>query len=86
VEFATPLSHDEECINAYHDDEPLRYRMMKNLLDDQPVSGLVPHDLEAQLHLACDDGEPRSFTEAKRHAAWRVAMQSNMNAVEKNRT
>jgi hypothetical protein len=69
VEFATPLSHDEECINAYHDDEPLRYRMMENLLDDQPVSGLVPHNLEAQLHLACDDGEPRSFTEAKRHAA-----------------
>jgi hypothetical protein len=25
VEFATPLSHDEEHIDAYHDDEPLRY-------------------------------------------------------------
>jgi hypothetical protein len=47
VEFATLLSHDEERINAYHDGEPLRYRMMKNLLDDQPVPGLVPHDLEA---------------------------------------
>jgi hypothetical protein len=35
VEFATPLSHDEERIDAYHDGEPLRYRMMKNLLDDQ---------------------------------------------------
>jgi hypothetical protein len=69
VEFATPLSHDEECINAYHDGEPLQYRMMENLLNDQPVLGLVPHDLEAQLHLACDDGEPRSFTEAKRHTA-----------------
>jgi hypothetical protein len=57
---------------------------MENLLDDQP--GLVPHDLEAQLHLACDDGEPWSFTEAERHAAWRAAMQSEMDAVEKNRT
>jgi hypothetical protein len=47
VEFATLLSHDEENINAYHDGEPLRYRMMENLLDDQPVPGLVPHDLEA---------------------------------------
>jgi hypothetical protein len=86
VEFATPLSHDEECFNAYHDGNPFRYRTMENLLSDQPVPGLVPHDLEAQLHLTCDDGEPRSFAEAKRHAAWRAAMQSEMDVVEKNRT
>jgi hypothetical protein len=42
--------------------------------------------METQLHLACDDGEPRSFAEAERHAAWRVAMQLEMDAVEKNRT
>jgi hypothetical protein len=38
------------------------------------------------LHLACNDGEPRSFAEAERHAAWRAAMQSVMDVVEKNRT
>jgi hypothetical protein len=86
VEFATPLSHDEEHIDAYHDGEPLRYRTMENLLGDQPVPGLAPHDLEAQLHLACDDGVPRSFAEAERHAASRSAMQSEMDAVEKNCT
>jgi hypothetical protein len=86
VEFATPLSHDEERINVYHDSEPLRYHTMENLLDDQPVPGLVPHDLEAQLHLACDDGKPRSFAEAERHATWHAAMRSEMDAVEKNRT
>jgi hypothetical protein len=47
VEFGTPLSHDEERIDAYHNSEPLRYRMMENLLGDQPVPGLAPHDLEA---------------------------------------
>jgi hypothetical protein len=47
VEFATLLSHDEERINAYHDGEPLWYRMVENLLGDQPVPELVPHDLEA---------------------------------------
>jgi hypothetical protein len=86
VEFATPLSHDEERIDVYHDGEPLRYRMMENFLSDQPVPGLAPHDLEAQLHLVCDDDEPRSFAEAERHAAWRAAMQSEMAAVEKNCT
>jgi hypothetical protein len=84
VEFATPLSHDEERIDAYHDGELLRYRTMENLLGDQPVPGLIAHDLEAQLLLACDDGKPRFFTEAERHAAWRAVMQSEMDAVEKN--
>jgi hypothetical protein len=59
---------------------------MENLLGNQLVSGLVPNDLEAQLHLACDDDEPQSFTEAERHAAWRAAMQSEIDAVEKNST
>jgi hypothetical protein len=66
VEFATPLSHDEERIDAYHDGEPLRYRTMENLVSDQPVPGLVPHDLEAQLHLACDDGEPQGLSRRPR--------------------
>jgi hypothetical protein len=69
VEFATLLSHDEERIDACYDGEPLRYRTMEDLLSDQPMSGLVPHDLEGQLHLACDDDEPRSFTEAEKDAA-----------------
>jgi hypothetical protein len=86
VEFATPLSHDEERIDTYYDGEPLWYRMMENLFSDQPVLGLVPHDLEAQLYLVGNDGEPRSFTEAERHVAWRAAIQSDMDAVEKNRT
>jgi hypothetical protein len=49
------------------------------------VPGLVPHDLETQLHLTCDDGEPRSFAEAEKHATWHNVMQSEMDAVEKNR-
>jgi hypothetical protein len=47
VEFATPLFHDDERFDAYHDGEPLRYHTMENILSDQPVSRLAPHDLEA---------------------------------------
>jgi hypothetical protein len=86
VEFTTPFSHDKERIDAYHDGEPLRYRTMEDLLGDQLLSGMAPHDLEAQLQRVCDDGESRPFVEAERHAAWRAAMQSEMDAVEKNRT
>ncbi|XP_040384201.1 uncharacterized mitochondrial protein AtMg00810-like [Oryza brachyantha] len=59
---------------------------MEDLLGDQSLPGLVPHDLEEQLHLACDDGEPRSFAEAERHAAWRAAMKAELDAVKENRT
>jgi hypothetical protein len=59
---------------------------MEDLLGDQPVPGLVLHDLEGQLHLACDDGETRSFTEAEKDVAWRATMKAEMDAVEKNRT
>jgi len=47
VEFATPLTHDEERIDAYPDGKPLRYRTMEDLLGDHPVPGVVPHDLTA---------------------------------------
>jgi len=86
VEFATPLSDDEDRVNAYHDDEPLLYRTLDNIFGDQPVPGLAVHDFEAELHLAHEDGELRSFAEAEGDAAWRAAMQQEMDAVERNRT
>jgi hypothetical protein len=51
VEFATLLSHDEERIDACYDGEPLRYHTMEDILDDQPVPRLVPHDLDGQFTL-----------------------------------
>jgi hypothetical protein len=86
VEFSTSLSKDEDRVDAYHDGESLRYRTMEDILGEQPVPGPVPHVLEAELHLAHDDGEPRPFAEVEGHVAWRAAMQLKMDAVEKNRT
>jgi hypothetical protein len=71
VEFATPLSHDEEHLDACYDGEPLRYHTMEDLLGDQPVPRLVPHDLEG--YLVSDNGEPQSFAEAEKDVAWRAA-------------
>jgi hypothetical protein len=85
VELVTSLSHDEERIDACYDGEPLRYRRVEGLLIDLPM-GPASRILAGELHLACDDGEPRSFAEAEKHAAWRAAMQSEMDAVETNRT
>jgi hypothetical protein len=86
VELVTPLSHDEERVDACYDGEPLRYRRVEGLLIDPSVPGPTSRILAGELHLACDDGEPRSFAEAEKHAAWRAVMQSEMDAVETNRT
>jgi hypothetical protein len=42
--------------------------------------------MEAELHLTYDDGEPRCFAEAEKHATWHVAMKAEMEVVEKNGT
>jgi hypothetical protein len=34
VEFATPLSDDEDRVDAYHDDEPLCYCTLDNIFGD----------------------------------------------------
>jgi hypothetical protein len=86
VELVTPLPHDEERVDACYDGEPLRYRRVEGLLIDPSVLGPASRILVGELHLACDDGEPRSFAEAEKHAAWRAAMQSKMDVVETNRT
>ena len=82
----TPLSHDEERVDTCYDDEPLRYQKVEGLLIDPSVSGPASCILAGELHLACDDGEPRSFVEAEKHTAWCAAMQSEMDTVETNRT
>jgi hypothetical protein len=61
------LSGDDYSVDAYHDDEPLRYCTLDNIFGDQPFHGLAIHDFEAELHLAHEDGEPRSYAEAEGH-------------------
>jgi hypothetical protein len=85
VKFVTPLSHHEDLVDTYHDSEPIRYRTVADILGDRWVPGHVSHDMEAKLHLAYDDDEPRSLAEAEKHA-WRVAMKAKMDTVEKNGT
>jgi hypothetical protein len=51
-----------------------------------PTPAHVENPVEFATPLSHDDDKPRFFTEVERHAAWRAAMQSEMDVVEKNRT
>jgi hypothetical protein len=75
VELVTPLSHDEKCVDVCYDSEPLRYHKVEDLLIDPSVPGLASRILAGELHLACDDGESRSFAEAEKHTTWCVTIQ-----------
>jgi hypothetical protein len=84
VEFATPLEDDEDRLDAYYDDELLRYRTMTNIIGDHPPPP-PPQCLFAELHLT-HAGEPANYVEAKDDPAWRAAMEQELKAVEQNRT
>ena len=61
VKYATPLEDDEDRLDAYYDDEPLRYHTVADILGDQsPLD--QPEWLFAQLHLT-HAGEPTAYAE-----------------------
>jgi hypothetical protein len=84
IELATPLEDDEDRLDAFYNDEPLRYRTMTNIIGDESSQGLAPR-LFAQLHLT-HAGEPTNYAEAKSDPAWEAAMKQELESVEKNRT
>jgi hypothetical protein len=68
------LEGDEDCIDAMHDDTPLRYRTVDDILDDQAVMpGSVQCNIDAELHLT-HIGEPCSLAEAEGDVDWRAVM------------
>jgi len=84
AELATPLEDDEERLDAFYGDEPLRYRTVDNILGEESILEEVPR-VCAQLHLT-HAGEPTTHAEAHGDPAWRKAMETELESVEKNRT
>jgi hypothetical protein len=63
--FTSPSEGDEDRIDAAHDDSPLRYRIVDDILGDQAVTpGSVQHKIDTELHLT-HTREPCSLTEAE---------------------
>lgn len=71
--YATSLEDDEDGVNVTHDDMPLRYCTINSTLGEQPVLGLMQHDVRAELHLM-HDGVTYSFIEVDGDVAWRTVM------------
>jgi len=85
VEFATPPSAGDVDLDADHDDAPLRFRRLDNVLGPTSPLGLAQRELEEHLLLASDT-EPSTFAEAQQHECWRLAMLDEMTTIEANGT
>jgi hypothetical protein len=55
--LAMPLKDDEDWLDAFYDDEPLRYRTVTNIIGDESSPGLAPR-LFTQLHLTHVASQP----------------------------
>lgn len=85
-DFVSPLSNDDERVDAFHDDEPLWYRTVDNIIGDAPIPGEAHRKLHFDSLLLASEDEPRSFGEAENDAAWRASMKEEMDSIERNGT
>ncbi|CAA6661430.1 unnamed protein product [Spirodela intermedia] len=86
VEFASPPSVHIDHLDANHDDAPLRFCKIDNIVGLASPRGLASRALIAkELHTVSSD-EPVSFVEVEGHPSWRKAMEEEMASIEENRT
>jgi hypothetical protein len=86
VQLATPPTEVlDDNLDAEHDDVPLRFRTVDNILGDASVPGLAHRGHDDVLNIASVD-EPASFREAEQEECWREAMRAEIKAIKENRT
>ncbi|WVZ61109.1 hypothetical protein U9M48_011031 [Paspalum notatum var. saurae] len=82
--FTSPLVGDVD-LDEDHNDTPLRFRAVDNVLGPVSPPGLVEQQVVQELMVAIDD-EPTTAEEAKRFKEWRNAMLEEMASIEQNKT
>ncbi|WVZ91493.1 hypothetical protein U9M48_037657 [Paspalum notatum var. saurae] len=84
IQFTSPPVGDVD-LDKDHDDAPLRFRAMDNILGPASLPGLAEGEPVQELMVAIDD-EPATAEEAKQFKEWRNAMLEEMASIEQNKT
>lgn len=84
IEFVSPPSSSPDLDND-HDDAPVRFRRLDDVLGEAAVPGLAPRVLGDEL-LAVSAEEPTTFAAAEREPCWRAAMVEELRSIEDNST
>lgn len=86
VEFVSPPSSLSSGLDADHDDAPLRFRALDNVLGPTTPPGFANREIHVAALLAEIGEEPGSFAEAEQQECWRRAMIEEMQSIEENST
>jgi hypothetical protein len=86
IEFTTPPSNISDFVDAFHNDEEVRFRRMDNVVGEAEASGLATRLFGDQELLLMSAEEPATFAVAEKDASWRKAMLEEMRSIEENRT
>jgi hypothetical protein len=86
VEFAFPPSNIDTHVDAFHDDEEVRFRTMENIIGDSAAPEMASCILDDAELLLTSAEEPPTFAEAEKEANWRKAMLEEMKSIEENST
>jgi hypothetical protein len=78
----TPLSCN---LDAEHDDAPLRYRQLSDILRPETPPRQACRDIQRELYLATGE-EPTTFSQAEQETSWRHAMAEEIKSIEDNNT
>ncbi|KAF0916007.1 hypothetical protein E2562_000637 [Oryza meyeriana var. granulata] len=84
IEHASPPSVGPD-LDDDHDDAPLHFCRIDNILGDMGIPGMVEHELGDELH-AVSTEEPATLAEAEREPCWRAAMAEELRSIEDNGT
>lgn len=80
-----PSAPGSPDLDADHDDAPLRFRTIRDIIGPAAIPGLARRELGEDLLMVNTD-EPTTFQEAQAHECWRKAMLDEMTAIEANGT
>lgn len=80
VEFASPPANPEEGLDVDHDDAPLRFRTIGNVLRPASPCRLTLRVLDSELLFTTAD-EPTLLSEAEQHECWHHVMLDMMKPI-----
>ena len=86
IEFASPPSNIREFVDAFHDDEEVRFHRLDNIIDGTGSLGLAGRLLNDPELLLVSAEKPPTFALAERDANWQWTMLEEMKAIEENET
>ena len=86
IEFASPPSDITEFVDAFHDDEEVRFRRLDDIVGGTGSSGLAGRLLNDPELLLVSAEEPPTFALGERNANWQWTMLEEMKAIEENKT